>query len=140
MVALERTFSGIYRLFDWKTGKPRESDSNQLGFYALYAANVWQCRADEIVARLVYLKTPPFHRDVPVSKALINGSFETMTASFDEMKSLVTDEETNVPLPIEYFPKNESYKTCPRCNFQEICFGAKWQVPADTTYTDDENS
>ena len=117
----------IYRLFDWKTGRPRESDTNQLGFYALFAAKVWGCRPDAIVARLVYLKTPPHQVEVEVSEALINGSFETLTDSYRQMNALLKDTSNNVPLPIEHFPQSVSHRTCPRCNFQELCFGSKWE-------------
>lgn len=112
---------GVCRVFDWKTGKPRESDARQLRFYALYAESLWGFPSEDIKARLVYLNPTIIEEEVVFThKQLQNAKIE-MEESFAEMAALLTDRMNNVPLEIADFPTIKRPDLCPYCSFQEVC-------------------
>jgi len=113
-----RTSGGVM-VVDWKTGKPRESDGEQLLGYALYARATWDVPLEKVECRVVYLPSLD-EVEVPIHADSIRGFEERMGASIAHMQSLLDDRETNTASATS-FPKTDSEKTCARCVFRRPC-------------------
>jgi len=113
-----RTPEGVV-LVDWKTGKMREADQDQLLGYALYARATWDVALERIRGLVVYL--PELEEvEVPVSAPSIAAFEERMDDSIARMRALLADEERNVAR-IEDFPRTEISATCAHCTFRRPC-------------------
>jgi CRISPR/Cas system-associated exonuclease Cas4 (RecB family) len=108
------------RIFDWKTGRRRPQDEDQVAFYALFAAARWGFRSEQVTGRLVYLRDGTDH-DVVIDEEMLGSAKENIQQSYARMQSLVADLKSNEPLPIEHFPVTEHASYCRSCKFQEIC-------------------
>lgn len=113
--------AGICRVFDWKTGKPRESDTRQLRYYALYAKHLWGFPSANIKARLISLNLTTLEVDVTFTPAELAMARAELEQSFAEMTALLKDKDGNVPLDIAHFPTSRAAHLCPYCSFQEVC-------------------
>ena len=108
-------------LYDWKTGRSiPEGLSVQLCCYALYAMEKWRIPPEflkVIEYNLTFNKASWFsvtQGEVEDIKAYIRGSMK-------DMKSLLVDQEHNVPFDEEQFKKVEDEKVSLRCNFRKVC-------------------
>jgi hypothetical protein len=109
------------RLFDWKTGSPRDSDILQVRFYALAAEGRWGFPPLAVRARLVYLFPSAVEQTVEVTPEGLEDGKRALAESWELMKSVLADVDENIPLGIEHFPVTDRPGLCYRCPFQEIC-------------------
>ncbi len=106
---------------DWKTGKPRESDKEQLLGYAMYARSTWDVPLQKIDCRVVYL--PSLEEvAVPVDDEAIRGFEGRMAASIERMRGLLVEPAANAAR-IDDFPRTEDPAACARCVFRRPCLG-----------------
>lgn len=114
-------------LVDWKTGRPRPEDRDQVQGYALFAQARWGARPQDVVARLVYLASG---EEVDVSVA--PGDLESFLALFRQsvraMRAPLLDPTRNVARR-EDFPMTEDAARCGLCAFQRLC-GRQSPAPA----------
>jgi len=108
-------------IYDWKTGKVREEDKEQLSIYALYAITEWGFLPEEITVKSFYLSdghlssfvyTP---EEIEQTKHLIKTSCGEMTAVVNE-KNEAKEED---------FPKTQNEWKCKRCAFYEVCYNSR---------------
>lgn len=119
-VAVRDAKSGVFFLFDWKTGKESAANDVQLAGYALYAVESWMAPPGSIETVLVYLKEGTVKSTTP-DDALLAGARETIRASIGEMRALLADAARNVARK-EDFPMTSDRRTCRSCFFRELCF------------------
>lgn len=104
---------------DWKTGKMREADRDQVLGYALYARDAWDVPLERIECRVVYL--PEMEEvEVPVDAASIADFVQRMEESIRAMRARLADPEANVAR-IQDFPPTENSATCAHCAFRRPC-------------------
>ena len=111
----------LCRIFDWKTGKERDSDVRQLCYYALYAQHVWGYPAESVRARLVYLYPELIEIEIELDPVAIADALRGLRDSNESMREVLADEKANIPLDIAYFPVTNRASLCRNCAFQEIC-------------------
>ncbi len=109
------------RVFDWKTGRPREQDLVQLRYYVLFAEEVWDFPHGAVKARLIYLYPEYIEKNIDVSEEALVDARMVLRNSYQNMKSVLADAENNIPLEFSYFPVTTRTTLCPHCAFQEIC-------------------
>ncbi len=108
-----------YILYDWKTGKPADSDLTQLSCYALYAANKWGVLPEEIKIVPVYLSGE--HAKLGLTKALSADEIKDyIRSSLKEMKDTLVDINENKINLDKCTKTNDSWR-CRNCKYQEIC-------------------
>ena len=111
-------------IWDWKTGRPRDSDELQLLAYGLYAHQVWGFPADAIDLYACYLDPNKAARPVvPFSfnEAQLARVIRTIREDVAAMGAVLEDAENHRPKPKETFPMTERQGLCERCAFKEIC-------------------
>lgn len=114
-------------LVDWKTGKAREADRDQLLGYALYARATWDVPLERIQGRVVYL--PELDEvEVVVDDASVADFERRMQDSIDRMRALLVDSERNLAR-IEDFPRTETSATCLHCAFRRPCLQQDGSAP-----------
>ncbi|AKU92175.1 RecB family exonuclease [Vulgatibacter incomptus] len=115
-----RTPNGV-TVVDWKTGKPRESDKEQLLGYAVYARDTWDVPLSKVECRVVYLPSLD-EVEVRVDDESIRGFTAHMAESIERMRSLLADPDAN-RAEIATFPKTTDAAACARCPFRRPCLG-----------------
>ncbi len=126
------------RVFDWKSGSPRDSDVLQVRFYALLAESLWGFRPETVRARLVYLHPGPVEQSVEVTPEGLEDGRRVLLESWELMKSVLADVDENIPLGIEHFPVTGRPELCFRCPFQEICEDRPGGAPPPESAADDD--
>lgn len=116
-------------VFDWKTGKFRDSDILQLRYYVLYAQHVWGFEPEQIRARLVYLDSDVIEEDVEIDADALADARRVLKESHEQMRSVLAEADANTPLDRTYFPLTERPVLCHHCSFQEICDDREWITP-----------
>ncbi|MBI4577591.1 MAG: PD-(D/E)XK nuclease family protein [Planctomycetes bacterium] len=111
-------------LYDWKTGRPRPDDEDQLVAYSLYALHKgWAAALEEVEAVAAYLATGEWRRvelDGPRAEAVRARVREGARS----MRALLDDPEANRGTEGR-FPLTEDLAACRRCNFRAACEGAR---------------
>jgi len=111
---------GRIHVLDWKTGKERGVDHDQVGVYAMYAREKWGVPPDRVAAGLVYLGHGAERVDVAVDPAAVEQVRAKMRASIAAMKERLDDPLRN-RASIERFPRIEDRDACRRCPFRRPC-------------------
>lgn len=111
--------AGSTVLVDWKTGRPREEDKEQVKGYALFAAAKWSATPEQVVARLVYLGSGE-EVDVNVAPDALEHFREFFRGSVAQMKQLLRDPARNVAAREDFQP-TEDPSRCRGCSFQRLC-------------------
>jgi CRISPR/Cas system-associated exonuclease Cas4 (RecB family) len=106
-------------IVDWKSGRPRDEDKEQVKTYALYAMGRWRTTPERLEARLVYLKDGTETAVRPEASALIEHR-ERIGASIEEMRDCLVDVADNVA-EIGAFPMIDAGAACSRCQFKQLC-------------------
>jgi hypothetical protein len=106
-------------LVDWKTGRPRDEDREQVKGYALYAAAKWGANPEKVIARLVYLPGPD-EIDVNVEPDALVEFRAFFRHSVEQMKALLVDPDRNVAVR-ESFPMTDHLARCKGCAFRRLC-------------------
>ena len=111
---------GSAHIVDWKTGQAREGYDDQLLAYALYLNARYGLPVEPMKVTLVYLnegKQLTVGID-PVAMEAFKAKFEKSTGS---MKALLSNAETNTPLPESAFKMTDQLTACARCVFRRPC-------------------
>ncbi len=118
-----------YLIVDWKTGKRKKADKNQLALYALYALDTHDdLTPKDIRVMDVYVKEGSNeYEQYPrfITTSLSKVRFD-VKKKIIHMKTLLLDVENNVPKTIEEFPMvstTASAPPCRWCKFKEVCHG-----------------
>lgn len=114
-LAFTRPEDAKLELVDWKTGRPKSSDSEQLVIYAAYAEQKWRMPADAIVGRLVYTKDELAEPSFPVERIDVALFKQTTLRSIAAMRAKHGQ-------PEEAFPKTTNTRACDWCNFRGECW------------------
>jgi len=115
---LRRVGDGRLVVVDWKTGRPRESDEEQLALYGLFVRQEYGERACR--GRLEYLAGPE-SRSVEIGPERLREAEERARASIREMRGYLADPARNEARSKEAFPLAEDRRACRRCDFFELC-------------------
>lgn len=117
-----RDEAGTVHVIDWKTGRKKGANWDQLALYALFAEDRWNVPATSVKAREVnlYHGTETEHQ---LEDHLLDRLREKIRASLDEMHSMLVDgdAERNEPLEEEAFDLAEDTSICRWCFFQGVC-------------------
>ena len=111
-------------IVDWKTGKAKPIDAQQLAIYAMFTQRQWMDRLEDIVLVDFYLKADNVEYNY-VSQEDIDGVKEKIRASVEEMSNYVVG-TSNTAKPISEFEKASediTSEACKWCNFRPICYG-----------------
>jgi len=107
------------RILDWKTGRQRDKDKEQVKGYALFAADRWGAAPEELAAELHYLAegvvTP-----VTVDGEAIEAFKDRLRTSIAAMKAALADPETNTADQAAFPPVSDA-RSCRWCNFRRLC-------------------
>jgi hypothetical protein len=118
-----RDADGVVRIYDWKTGTPRERDAFQLATYVIYAVERWDVTPEEIVCLDAYLPSGEIKVQT-VTEAEIAGVRERIEDSLKAMRELHFDAGLSEGSP-ELFPMVEAKEgggsECSMCNYRELC-------------------
>jgi len=106
-------------LVDWKTGRPRPEDEEQVQGYTLFAGAKWSAPPERVLARLVYLSTGE-ERAVTVTPAALETFRSHFRESVARMRSLMRDPARNFAVADD-FPMTESMGRCRLCAFRRRC-------------------
>lgn len=118
-----RDEDGVVRIWDWKSGSPREQDAFQLATYVLYAGEKWGARPGEVVCYDAYLPLGEVteRRFDEGEIAELTGNLE---ASMEAMRAVHFDADASAGDP-EDFPMIDEDGAggweCRTCNYRELC-------------------
>jgi hypothetical protein len=111
----------MIHILDWKTGKGLTEDNTiQLACYGLYAHEKWNIEPGKLKVfefNLMNDLLQPFE----ISKIEIENIKDYIRGSVSDMKSMLIDEENNIPKNEEAFVKVDEERICKMCNFQRVC-------------------
>jgi RecB family exonuclease len=109
-------------IIDWKTGTPTVRDAEQIAAYALWVSARDLAAPANVRGRLVYLAEGGREEVVPLDAAVLERSREGIRSDLQEMRSLLTDAERNVPLGEERFPRRDEAEVCCACHYRAFCW------------------
>ena len=115
-----REDDGSTVVVDWKTGRPREGEEEQVQGYVLYAKHKWGVEPARTTAKLVYLGSGD-ERAVQVDDAALERFRAHFKLSVEGMHALLNDPSQNLPRDIEQFPPTEERARCGSCAFRRVC-------------------
>lgn len=118
-----RTEDGGAVLVDWKTGRQRDGDRDQLLGYALYARDTWGVPLEKVDCRVVYLPSLD-EVEVRIAPEEISTFSQQMRSSISRMQELLVDPAENVAT-IDNFPRVDDEVACGRCVFRRPCRGSQ---------------
>ncbi len=110
------------RILDWKTGRPRDKDHEQVKGYALFAKDRWGAVPEELAAELHYLAEGKVE-NVTVDAEAIEAFSDRLRASIAEMKAALSEPDANKAEEAA-FPAASEARACRWCNFRRLCDGA----------------
>jgi hypothetical protein len=120
--AFTRPEDGKLELIDWKTGKPRSSDVEQLGFYGLFAQEKWGAKPGEMVGRLVYLGEDR-EQEFVIGEEELEIAREQIRADVAKLRLKLVDQDITRNEAIEEnFPKTKDLRTCEQCALRIDCW------------------
>lgn len=105
-------------IFDFKTGKPTNTEADQIISYSLFALERWKLEPERISAQVIGLHPKFTPRAYPVTPDSLNMVSSVIRTSYAEMRSLV---DTNNCAREEDFSKTSNGSSCRHCNFLELC-------------------
>ena len=112
---------GVLHIIDWKTGSEHKATlRQQLACYALFATKIWDATLDKLTLQGVFLNDGGRLSTYPVEPDLLTSVTAQIHASFNAMKSKLSDAENNIA-EIEKFPPSPSEYNCQSCPFKRLC-------------------
>lgn len=131
-----RSGDALVDVVDWKTGKPKEADWDQVYGYALFLWYRHNIPLDQLRLNLVYLFSGEEYQrqldelglqrfldkatdQVRAMTALLQPADGPASADPDEQEAETRD--ANKPLPMEAFKMAENPKACASCEFRRLC-------------------
>lgn len=116
-------------IFDWKTGRERESDRHQLAVYALYAASQWGIALSDLHLRDVYLQTNTAS-SVHLSPDDLAQTRIFVDESIQKMRALLDDPDQNTASQ-DAFPMTSHTHQCTTCAFKAACYPHTTPTPTE---------
>lgn len=110
----------VWVIVDWKTGAESEKNDRQLLLYALFLNDKYEVPYEKMEIRVEYLLSGECSI-VDMNIEEIEKIKNQVLESTNEMKSFLSDEADNKPLPKASFPAEPEKKKCIFCSYQEIC-------------------
>lgn len=110
-------------VYDWKTGRPKPSDRDQVLGYALYLADRYKLDPSTVYAKAVYLGDGAREEVFATDVEELDRYRATLRAGIARARTFLVDGDTkrNKPLPIARFAQTEDRGTCARCAFRRLC-------------------
>lgn len=115
-----REDDGSTVVVDWKTGRPREGEEEQVQGYVLYARHKWGVEPARTLAKLVYLGSGD-ERQVQVDEAALERFRDHFKLSVEGMHALLNDPARNLPREPDHFPHTDDRSRCAGCAFRRVC-------------------
>jgi hypothetical protein len=118
-----RMEDGRIEVDDWKTGRPKMTDNEQMALYGVWAHRKWGVPIDQVQGRLVYLQTGE-ERVIRCSEESVEMVRARLAADVEDMKArgLQIDPETNhCTAPMERWPMTTDERECGWCEYQGPC-------------------
>ena len=107
-------------IYDWKTGRPREEDEEQLAVYTIYAREKWGVAPEQVETVDAYLPSDEVIGSRHSAEELVPVE-ERIEASMAEMRAVHFD-AGEIDGDREAFPMVEAgSRECGSCNFRELC-------------------
>lgn len=113
----------MLHIWDWKTGRPRESDIFQLHTYALYACEKWSQDPEAITLHAAYIGQGEV-QSIPVDINVLSDTQDKMSLSVREMMDAHYDPDED-PVVMENWPPSPEAQKCGYCRFRGICEAAQ---------------
>lgn len=109
------------RIFDWKSGAPREEDRFQLAVYVLYAGAKWGVEPEQVECADAYLPSGEV-RGARFTREELQGVSREIEASLARMRELHFDAQASEG-DAELFPMlaDPAARECASCNYRELC-------------------
>jgi hypothetical protein len=109
------------RIYDWKSGRPREADRFQLAVYVLYAREKWDARPEEVTCSDVYLADGAVTVERFGSED-VDRVERRIAESMDEMRALHFDADAADGDIGEFaMIADPSSRECTTCHYRELC-------------------
>ena len=107
-------------IYDWKTGRPRGEDEEQLAVYTIYAREKWGVAPEQVETVDAYLPSDEVIGSRHSAEELVPVE-ERIEASMAEMRAVHFD-AGEIDGDREAFPMVEAgSRECGNCNFRELC-------------------
>jgi len=106
-------------IIDWKTGKQKNSEIDQLKLYAYYYYNEYDYNGI-IDTSFIYLYEQSID-DYQFGEEIISEVENKMNKSLKEMKEYLKEEKWNRPLEENEFERRANDIVCSYCKFRELC-------------------
>ena len=113
-----REDDGQVVMADWKTGLPRDGESDQLAVYGMYAQRVWGLGEAPMRAYLVYLNSAEL-ATFDMGAQRMDAAEAEVRASVRRMRSLAGN--TGAAPTLDNFPRTDALQVCGRCAFRRVC-------------------
>jgi hypothetical protein len=112
-------------MYDWKTGKARPTDDEQILTYALFAAHKgWAANPENLELVLVYMNEG-FEKVIKPTKESLDEQMKKIEAGIQELRSLLmSPESSDNEINQKLVSMTRDVRTCLRCNFRAACDGA----------------
>ena len=114
------TPEGQPQVLEWKTGKRKAADVDQVLNYALLLEHRRKVSAVGQLATIVYLREQDWE-GVEVDAQALEDFRWRVQGDVELMRSKLADPERNVPLPMEEFKQTTDARKCARCYFRRLC-------------------
>ena len=115
-----REDDGSTVVVDWKTGRPREGEAEQVQGYVLYAQHKWGVEPSRTTAKLVYLGSGE-EKVVQVDEPALEHFRAHFRESVEGMRALLEQPAANLPRAVDLFPPTEDRARCAGCAFRRVC-------------------
>ena len=113
--------AGGLRILDWKTGaEDKDALQTQLACYALYAADKWFARVENVRLLGVFLGDNARVSEYQVTPEIIVEAQDRILVSAAAMRAKLVDVRTNTARE-EDFPVCANERICRYCNYREVC-------------------
>ncbi len=107
-------------IIDWKTGKQKNSEIDQLKLYTYYYYNEYDYKGI-IDTSFIYLYEQNID-DYQFGEEIISEVENKMNKSLKEMKEYLKEEKWNRPLEENVFERRTNDIVCSYCKFRELCY------------------
>ena len=116
-----RDDDGLLWIWDWKTGKRREDDRDQLALYALYATSAYGISLEDLRLGLAYLKEG-VDEEFVVDPIAVERMKDRIEAESLKIRSVLPNPERNEAASAS-FPETQDSSVCQKCTMFFACKG-----------------
>ena len=109
----------VWTVVDWKSGKIRDDDTDQVLVYALYVRELHGARGPDIDVRVERLASGTADKYAFTQQDIDDG-IDAIRDSIDAMKTYLTDPAANSSIEKVDFPLRSDTSACKSCKFYEL--------------------